>query len=91
MGADSVIDLGREAMMLTLTLAGPILIVALLIGTAVGFFQAVTQIQDSTISLVPKILAVFIALAISLPWMMERMLEFSQRMFGTMPTFLTGG
>jgi len=91
MGADSVIDLGREAMMLTLTLAGPILIVALLVGAAVGFFQAVTQIQDSTISLVPKILAVFFALAISLPWLMERMLVFSQRMFGTMPTFLTGG
>ena len=91
MGADSVIELGREAMMLTLTLAGPILIVALLVGAAVGFFQAVTQIQDSTISLVPKILAVFLTLAVSLPWLVERMLEFSQRMFGTMPTFLSGG
>ena len=91
MGADSVIELGREAMMLTLTLAGPILVVALLVGAAVGFFQAVTQIQDSTISLVPKILAVFVTLAVSLPWLVERMLEFSQRMFGTMPTFLSGG
>ena len=91
MGADSVIELGREAMMLTLTLAGPILVVALLVGAAAGFFQAVTQIQDSTISLVPKILAVFVTLAVSLPWLVERMLEFSQRMFGTMPTFLSGG
>ena len=91
MQADAIIDLGREAMMLTLSLAGPILLVSLLVGTAVGFLQAVTQIQDATISLVPKILAVFVTLAVCLPWLLERLLEFSQNMFGTMPTFLNGG
>ena len=91
MPADAVIDLGREAMLLTLSLAGPILIVALLVGTAVGFLQAVTQIQDATIALVPKILVVFLALAVCMPWLVERMLAFSQRMFGTLPSFLSGG
>ena len=87
MGVDAVIDLGREAMMQTMMIAGPLLIVALVVGTAVGFVQAVTQIQDSTISLVPKILAVFLTLALCLPWLMDRMLDFSQQMFGTVPTF----
>lgn len=91
MGVDAVIDLGREAMLQTLMLAGPLLAVTLLVGTVVGFLQAVTQIQDATISLVPKILAVFLTLAVCLPWLMERILDFSQRMFGTVPSFISGG
>jgi len=87
MSVDAVIDLGREAMLQTVMVAGPLLLVALLVGTVVGFVQAVTQIQDATISLVPKILAVFLTLALCLPWLMDRMLDFSQQMFGTLPTF----
>jgi flagellar biosynthetic protein FliQ len=91
MEVDMVMDLARQTMWQTLMLAGPPLIAALVIGGIVGLFQAITQVQDTTISLVPKILAVFITLAICLPWLMSSMLEFSQKMFGTHPTYLIGG
>ena len=91
MNADLVIQLARESMLQTVLMAGPALLAALLIGALVGLLQAVTQIQDPTISLVPKILGIFLTLAICLPWLIERMLDFSQRLFGSVPTFLGGG
>lgn len=91
MNVDLAMDVAREAMMQTLILAGPMLLVALVVGAIVGLMQAVTQIQDPTISLVPKIVAVFLALAVCLPWLLGRMLEFSERLFGTVPSFLAGG
>ncbi len=91
MNVDVAIDVAREAMLQTLMLAGPLLLAALLAGALVGLIQAVTQIQDPTISLVPKIFAVFLTLAVCLPWLVGRMLEFSERLFGTVPSFLAGG
>ncbi len=86
-----VIDLARQTLWQTLLLGGPPLLVALLVGTAVSFLQAITQIQDSTISLIPKMVAVFLTLALCLPWFIDRLLDFAQQMFGTAPTFMAGG
>lgn len=91
MEVDLVLDMTRETLWQTMVLAGPPLIAALVIGGIVGLFQAITQVQDTTISLVPKILAVFITLAVCLPWLVDGMLEFSQKMFGSVPSFLIGG
>ncbi len=91
MTVDAIVDLARDASLQILFLAGPPLLVALMVGTAVGFFQAITSVQDATISLVPKIAAVFFTLALMLPWLLERLLLFSSRMFGELPMTVLGG
>jgi flagellar biosynthetic protein FliQ len=69
MNGAEVLDVGREAIWLTLQLAAPILIVGLVVGVLIGFFQALTQIQEATLVFAPKILAVFLALLVLLPFM----------------------
>ncbi len=91
MQVDVAIDVTRDAMFQALLLAGPLLIVALAMGTVVGVLQAITQVQDATISLVPKIIGVLCAAAILLPYLFGHLLEFSERLFGTVPGFLYGG
>lgn len=90
MQTDAVIDLVRETIMQAMVLAGPPLIVALIVGALIGFAQAVTQIQDVTISLVPRMVAILLTLAVCAPWLLSRIMDFSERMFGTLPTFLVG-
>ena len=72
-------------MMLTLVVSMPVLLAALGVGLVVALFQAATQIQEYTLSFVPKIAAVLIAAAIAGPWMTERVVEFARTMF-TLPT-----
>jgi flagellar biosynthetic protein FliQ len=69
MNGAEVLDVGREAIWLTLQLSAPILIVGLVVGVLIGFFQALTQIQEATLVFAPKILAVFLALLVFLPFM----------------------
>jgi flagellar biosynthetic protein FliQ len=69
MSGAEVLDVGREAIWLTLQLCGPILLVGLVVGVVIGFLQALTQIQEQTLVFVPKIVAVFLALLIFLPMM----------------------
>ena len=63
-------DIGRQAIDLTIMLAGPLLIVALVIGLVVSIFQAATQINESTLSFIPKLLGILIALVVAGPWML---------------------
>ena len=72
------IDLTREALFLILTLGAPVLITALVVGLVVSVLQAVTQIQEQTLSFVPKIIAVLLSLIIVGPWMMDRLVEFGR-------------
>ncbi len=69
MSGSEVLDVGRDAIWLTLQLAAPILIVGLVVGVAVGLFQALTQIQEATLVYAPKIVAIFFALLFFLPLM----------------------
>ena len=69
MSGSEVLDVGREAIWVTLQLCAPILLVGLVVGVAIGFLQALTQIQEQTLVFAPKILAVFLALLIFLPMM----------------------
>ena len=79
MSGTEVLDVGRSAIWLTLQLCAPILLVGLVVGVALGFFQALTQIQEQTLTFAPKILAVFIALLLFLPMMGALMASFMQQ------------
>jgi flagellar biosynthetic protein FliQ len=79
------IDLARRAITLVLVAGAPVLATALIVGLIVSVVQTVTQIQDQTLTFVPKIIAVLVALAIVGPWMMEKLVEFGREMFGTLP------
>lgn len=81
-----VIDLARNAMMLALVLAGPLMAIALLVGVVISVIQAVTQIQEQTLSFVPKLLAVSAAFLIGLPWMMEMMVKYTTDLFRSIPS-----
>ncbi len=91
MDPQDAIDLGREAIMTALMVGAPILIVGVVIGLLIGLVQAVTQIQDQTLSFVPKIIAMVGALAVCLPWLIERMVEYSQDLITNIPTVVMGG
>lgn len=77
MDAQEAIDLGREAIRACMMIGGPILVISLLVGLAIGMMQAMTQVQDQTVSFVPKLLIVMAGIAVCLPWLSDRMLEFS--------------
>lgn len=84
MTPEFVIDLGREAVMTALLVAGPLLLSGLVVGLLVSVLQATTQIQEATLSFVPKILAVMLAALIFAPWMMTVLIEFAGRLFGNL-------
>jgi flagellar biosynthetic protein FliQ len=80
-----VVAIGREALMVTLMLAGPMLLFGLIVGLAISIFQAVTQINEMTLTFVPKILAIALALLIFLPWMINIATDFARHMFDLIP------
>lgn len=84
MTPEFIIDLGREAVMTSLLVAGPLLLSGLVIGLLVSVLQATTQIQEATLSFVPKILAVMLAALIFAPWMMTVLTEFASRLLGNL-------
>jgi flagellar biosynthetic protein FliQ len=79
------LDVIRQAISLTLLLSAPVLGFGLLVGLAVSIFQATTQINEMTLAYIPKILAVFLALAIFGPWMLQMTLSFTSNIFISLP------
>ena len=71
MGPETVLDIGRDALWMSVLLAGPLLGAALAVGLLIGIFQAATQIQEMTLSFIPKLLALVIALFVGGPWMIQ--------------------
>ncbi len=86
MNEAAVLQIGRDAIFVVLQLAGPIMMAGLGIGLLIALFQALTTIQEMTLTFVPKILVIFVALIIFLPFMMTTLVEFSQELFGLMAT-----
>ncbi len=82
MTATDAIALFQQAIMLALMLAGPMLLFGLLTGLVVSIFQAVTQVHEMTLTFIPKILAVVLSLFIFLPWMVNKLLDFSTNLLG---------
>ncbi len=81
MGEDLIIDIAKQAITVTIMLSAPVLGLGLLVGLIVSIIQATTQIQEQTLSFVPKILAIFIALLIFGPWMMRVMTDFTINLY----------
>lgn len=88
MNEDMVIDLAREALLTTITVAGPLLLLALIVGLIVSIFQTVTSIQEPTLAFVPKILAVFVGLIFLGPWIISKLLDFINNLYTSFGTFI---
>lgn len=78
---EQAIDLLRDAMLVTLLIIGPILFIGMLIGLVISLIQAVTQIQEQTLAFVPKIFAMATAVVFVMPWMFQRLLEYTRHLF----------
>ena len=87
MTPDQAIQIAREAMIITLLLASPMLGFGLIIGLIVSIFQAVTQINEMTLTFIPKIIAVAVAMAIFLPWIIRTLVDYTTNLFTQLPNF----
>lgn len=85
MTPESVMTLGHQALELTLIVSAPVLLAALIVGLLVSIFQAATQINEQTLSFIPKLIAMFGVLIIAGPWMVGLMVDFIQRLFSNIP------
>lgn len=74
-----ILDIARDGMMVMLFVAGPMMLTGLVVGLSISIFQTLTHIQEMTLTFIPKILAVFAALILFLPWMLRELTEFMQR------------
>ena len=85
MDPDSVINISTGAMELALKVALPLLLVGLVVGLIISVFQAVTQIQEQTLTFIPKILATIAVIIIAGPWMLDQMVLYANELYGAIP------
>lgn len=85
MTPEIVMTMAHQAMQVALMLAAPLLLVALVVGLVVSLFQAATQINESTLSFIPKLIAVFVALVVAGPWMLNLMLDYMRQLLTGIP------
>lgn len=88
MSEGMIVSLGRDAVLMVLTVAGPMLLAGLVVGLLVSLLQATTQIQEQTLVFIPKIIAVLVTAVVFGPWMLRKMIEFSSRIIGEMPQWI---
>jgi flagellar biosynthetic protein FliQ len=88
MTVEMIIGIGRQALEVTLALAGPVLLAGLMAGVLVALFQAVTQINEMTLTLIPKMLAVVAALALFGPWMLQKLVSFTTILIKGLPDYV---
>ncbi|HEY6482526.1 MAG TPA: flagellar biosynthesis protein FliQ [Steroidobacteraceae bacterium] len=89
MTPETVMTIGGRALEITLMLAAPLLIVALLMGVIVGAFQAATQINEMTLSFIPKLLAMSLAIVIAGPWMLKTLIGYTRELFEAIPGLIS--
>ncbi|MDM0104360.1 flagellar biosynthesis protein FliQ [Variovorax sp. J22R24] len=85
MTPETIMSMGNQAIQVSLVLAAPLLLVALVVGLVISIFQAATQINEATLSFIPKLLAVFATLVIAGPWMLGQMLDYIRALFMSIP------
>lgn len=78
MGANEVLDVSRDAVIVTLKMGVPIMLIALIVGLIISLFQALTQIQEMTLSFIPKMIAIFLSLLLLMPFMSSTLMTFTQ-------------
>jgi flagellar biosynthesis protein FliQ len=89
MTPESVMTIGRHALELTLLVSAPLLLAALAVGLLVSVFQAATQINEMTLSFIPKLIAILVMLVLAGPWMITMMVDYMQRLLENLP-FMIG-
>jgi flagellar biosynthesis protein FliQ len=90
MNEDVVVNLVMQAMTLAFTIAMPLLGVALVLGLAVSVVQAVTQIQEQTLSFIPKIIGMAVVLVVAGPWMLDEVITYTQELYSSIPSLVGG-
>jgi flagellar biosynthetic protein FliQ len=85
MDPQDAIDLGRQAILMTMLIGAPVLLAGLVVGLIVGLMQALTQVQEQTVAFVPKLLAMVLVLSLTLPWLISRMVQYSQELIQHIP------
>jgi flagellar biosynthetic protein FliQ len=88
MTSQSVMTIGQQALELTLLVSAPLLGTALLVGLVVSIFQAATQINEMTLSFIPKLVAIFVVMVIAGPWMLQLLVDYMQRLFSDIPNLI---
>lgn len=88
MNPSTVIEIGRHAMEITLLISAPLFIAALATGLLVSIVQAATQINEATLSFVPKVVVIFVTLILAGPWMITLMTDYMRRLFESIPTVI---
>jgi flagellar biosynthesis protein FliQ len=90
MDQDTVINLASQAMSLAFKVAGPLLLVAMVVGLLVSIFQAVTQIQEQSLTLIPKIAAIAAITVLLGPWMLDQLVVYTTNLYSAIPTLVGG-
>lgn len=85
MNPDSAMTIGRQALEMTFMVSAPLLLAALITGLIVSIFQAATQINEMTLSFIPKLLVMFLVMALAGPWMLNLMMDYVQQLFENIP------
>jgi flagellar biosynthetic protein FliQ len=88
MTPDTVMDLAHNALWITVLVAAPLLLVALLAGLVIGMLQAATQVHEQTLSFIPKLLLLVVTLFAAGPWMLRVMIEFTRDLYSSIPTLV---
>ncbi|MHB0955761.1 MAG: flagellar biosynthesis protein FliQ [Pirellulaceae bacterium] len=91
MDVQSAVDLGRDALSTAMIVSAPLMIVGVVVGLLIGLVQALTQIQDQTVAFVPKLVMMGLVLVICLPWIVQRMMAYSEDLIMNIPRTLLGG
>ncbi|MFO1290573.1 MAG: flagellar biosynthesis protein FliQ [Nitrosomonas sp.] len=90
MSPESAITIGRHALEITFMVSAPLLLAALVTGLIVSIFQAATQINEMTLSFIPKLLIMFAVMVLAGPWMLSIMMDYVQRLYANIPWLTTG-
>ncbi len=90
MNPEQVMTIGRQALEVTFMIAAPLLLAALVTGLIISIFQAATQINEMTLSFIPKLLAIFVTLALAGPWILQVMLDYITRLYTSIPWIISG-
>jgi flagellar biosynthetic protein FliQ len=91
MSPESVVTVGRQALELMLIVSAPLLLVALGMGLIVSFFQAITQLNEQTLSFLPKLVGVAVTMIVIGPWMISTLVDYLQRSIISIPSMISGG
>ncbi|MBN8440751.1 MAG: flagellar biosynthesis protein FliQ [Thauera sp.] len=84
----AVVELGRQAIEITLLVSAPLFLAALITGLIISIFQAATQINEMTLSFVPKLIAIFVTMVVAGPWMLTTLTDFMRRLFESIPAMI---